>query len=94
MDVILVYGFWKMRKWIVALMGCTIGFLVINNAIRLLQHTQKISSALTALSLVTAMFLFTYFTQKHLNGEMIHKRVLRVFLVALIFSQILFIFFN
>lgn len=92
MDVILVYGFWKLRKWVVVLMGFTAVFLLINNIVRVLQGTQKISSALMAVLFAGAILLFSYLSRSYLNGAYMNIRVVRVFVVALILSQLLFIF--
>ncbi|EKE19213.1 MAG: hypothetical protein ACD_9C00085G0001 [uncultured bacterium] len=92
MDVILIYGFWNMRKWIITLMSLTFVFLVINNAMRILQGTQKIGPAVGALAFVAVIALLAYFSRHKLNGLYGNVRVLRVFVVALVLSQILIIF--
>lgn len=92
MDVILIYGCWNMRKWLTTLLGLTFAFLLINNVMRILQGTQKISSAVATLLFVAAIILFSYISRDKLNGEYGNVRVIRVFVVALILSQILFIF--
>jgi hypothetical protein len=92
MYVILVYGFWKMRKWVVTLMGITFAFLVIDNGVRLLIGTQKIVPALVSLLIVGIIFLISYFFRSQLNGEYKNIRVLRVFIVFLILSKLLVIF--
>jgi hypothetical protein len=90
--VILIYGFWKMRKWIVTLLGITLGFLVIDSGVRLLMGAQKISSALMALLIVGIIFLFSYALRAQLNGGYKNVRVLRVFIIFLILSKLLVIF--
>lgn len=92
MNVMLVYGFWNMRKWIVTLMGITEVFLLISNSARYYLNTQRISSALMAVSVGMAIFLFALFTSSKLNGEFGNFRVIRVFVIALLISQLLFIF--
>ena len=92
--VMLIYGFWNMRKWVITLMGCTIVLLTINNLVRLFYGTQKIGSALMALSFVGAILLFSYISRFHLNGEYKNIRVIRVFIVFLVLSQILLILLN
>jgi hypothetical protein len=92
MYVILIYGFWKMRKWVVTLMGITFIFLVIDNSVRLFMGTQRIVPALVSLLIVGIIFLFSYFSRSQLNGEYKNMRVLRVFVVFLILSKLLVIF--
>jgi hypothetical protein len=90
--VILIYGFWKMRKWTITLMGITFIFLIIDNSIRLLSGTQKIVPALVSLLIVGIIFLFSYISRAQLNGEYKNIKVLRVFIVFLLLSKILVIF--
>lgn len=92
MYVMLIYGFWKMRKWVVTIMSCTMVFLIINNGIRLFYGTQKISAALMAFLFAGIILLFTYLTRSQLNGEFKNIRVLRVFIIFLLLSQILTLF--
>ena len=92
--VILAYGFWKMRKWVTILMSCTLVFLIINNAISFFQDTQKISSALWTVFFAGVILLFSYVSRSRLGGEYKNVRVIRVFAVFLILSQILAYFLS
>ncbi len=91
-EVILVYGFWNMRKWIVVVMGSMIFFLFLDYIAKLSYGNLPIRSAVVSLLIMGTFFIFSYFTKNYLNGEYRNFRVLRVFFGALLLSQILIIF--
>ena len=93
LDGILIYGFWKMRRWVVVLISVATVFLMVNNFSRVLLGTQKIKLALLINILFFGSFsFFSYFTRGCLNGKYLNVRVVRAFVVVLILVQILFIF--
>ena len=92
MDVILVYGFWKMRKWIVVLMGIATSFLLVDNVVRVFARTQEIKIAAIQVAVVGVIFLFSFLTRNQLNGQFKNVRVIRVFVGALMLAKLLFIF--
>jgi|GEM_PF-5584221 len=84
---ILAYGFWKMKKWIVPLLGSTAIVVIILNIINVIRGTQKISQALIGFVILGALFLLAYFSRKFLDGEYKNFKVLGLFLALIIFSQ-------
>jgi hypothetical protein len=92
MYVILTGGFWRMRKWVVTLMGCTMVYAVVYNIARLFQDTQKINFVLLSILFTGAIFLFSYISRSQLEGEYKDKGVLSVFIAFLLLSQLLLIF--
>ncbi len=89
---ILAYGFWKMKKWIVPLLGSTAVVVIILNIINVIRGTQGISRALIGVVVLCALFLLAYFSRKFLDGEYKNFKVLGLFLALIIFSQAATIF--
>jgi hypothetical protein len=92
--VCLIIGFWKMRKWVVTLLGCTVIMAVIVSGIRLFLDEQEIIIALLAPLLAGVIFLFVYVSRSHLEGKYWDRGMLILFGTFLILSQLLLIFLN
>jgi len=90
-EVMLIYGFWKMRKWVVTLMGIVMIFIAFNNIVRVFQGMREIIPTLPYLLFLSAVLIFSYISRSQLNGEYKNIRVIRVFVVFLILSQVLLI---
>lgn len=82
------YGFWKMRKWIITLQGTVVVIAVLNVGLAIFQGAPK-ARVLVSLLVFGALFLFSYFSRSHLEGEYKKMKII-VFLTAIwAFSQIL-----
>lgn len=93
LDAVLTYGFWKMRKWAVVLMGITVVFLIVNSSIRVMVGTQRVGLALlVSLLYVIAVLVFSYLSRDFLVGGYKHVKAIRLFVVTLIAAQILSVF--
>lgn len=90
--VILIYGFWNMRKWIITLLGINFVFLFFDSLFRIVQGTQKISSAFFLLVVLALIIALSYISRNYFNGEYKNMRVIRVFVIFLVLSKILAIF--
>ncbi len=88
LNVVLAYGFWKMRKWIVPLLGGTALIVAILNIANIIRGTQKISQALIGFVILGALFLFTYLSRNFLDNEYKNLKALGLFLALLIISQV------
>jgi len=84
---ILAYGLWKMKKWIIPLLGGTTLIVAILNIVNIIGGTQKISRALTAFIILGVFFLLAYFSRKFLNGDYKNYRALGLFAAFLVLSQ-------
>lgn len=91
-NIIFAFGFWQMKKWIIVVLGFTLVFLAVAGIIRVFQDFQKFNSALTPFLIVGALFLFSYLSRLHLEGEYKNVKVISTFITLLILSQILTIF--
>ena len=89
---ILAYGLWKMRKWIVPLLGGTILFMASFNIFNIIMGTQRISQTLSAFIIFGALFLFAYFSRKFLNGGYKNLNALGFSAILLVLSQIIIFF--
>ncbi len=85
---IMAYGFWKMRKWIVPLLGGTTLIVAIINIANIIGGTQKISQALMGFVILGALFIFAYFSRKFLNGDYKNLKALGLFAGLLVLSQV------
>jgi len=72
-------------------MGIVMIFIAINNIIRLFQGMREIIPTLPYLLFLSAVLIFSYISRSQLNGEYKNIRVIRVFVVFLILSQVLLI---
>jgi len=85
---ILAYGFWKMRKWTMTLLG-GMTFLIAISIIAITGNNKNISQAIVGLVTFGTLFIFTYFSRKFLNGDYKNPKALGLFSVLLIISQII-----
>ena len=84
----LAYGFWKMKKWVVFVLGGAAIVVIILNIINIINGTQKISQAIIGIAILCALFVFTYFSRKFLDGEYKNFKALGLSLFFLIFTQV------
>ncbi len=84
---ILAYGFWKMGKWLVSVLGGVTIIVAILNIINVIRGTQKISQALIGFVILCALFIFVYLSRNFLDGEYKNLKVLGLSLAFLIFTQ-------
>lgn len=84
---ITAYGLWKMKKWIVPILGGSAIIVLAMNFMGVLSGTRKASQALLSFSILVVLFLFAYFSRNFLEGEYIERKALVLFLALLIFSQ-------
>lgn len=89
---ILAYGLWKMRKWIVPLLGGTILLVAIFNVINIIRGMQRMNQVLSAFIVFGALFLFAYFSRKFLSGDYKNYKALGLSAVFLILSQVIIFF--
>lgn len=90
---IMAYGFWRMKKWIVSLLGGTALIVAIINIINIFRGIQEINQAIIAFVILGVLFLFTFFSRKFLNGDYKNIKALGLSLVLIIFTQIIIIIF-
>ncbi len=88
---IIAYGFWKMRKWIITLLGA-MTFLITISIVAISGSNKNINQAIAILVVFGALFLFTYFSRKFLNGDYKNPKALGLFLIFLIISQVITFF--
>lgn len=88
-DGIMAYGFWKMRKWIVPLLGGVALIVVITDIANIAIGTQGINPVLIEFAILGILFLFVYFSRKFLNGDYKNIKALGLSLALIIFPQII-----
>lgn len=90
--LILAYGFWKMKKWIVFILGgLTLVMLVIDIS-HLIGSTKNIVQISISFAVLCALFAFSYFTRNFLNDDYKNYKMLGLFTVFLVLSQVAIIF--
>lgn len=87
LDGVLAYGFWKMKKWIVPILGGMVVIVAILNIINVIRSTQEINRTIIGFVVLGALFLFTYLSRNFLEGEYKNWKALGLFLAFLIISQ-------
>lgn len=92
MNVTMMIGFWDMRKWTMALSGIALAFLVGNDVIRLARGAEITSAMTSGVAIMGVILLFTFAARKWLDGEYDKRHPFRVFITALVVSQILMFF--
>lgn len=85
---VLAYGFWKMRKWTMTLLG-GMTLLVAISIIAVLGNNKNIGHATVIFATFGILFLFTYFSRKFLNGDYKNLKALGLFSAFLIITQII-----
>lgn len=84
---VLAYGFWKMKKWIVPIVGSMVVIVAALNIVNLMRGTQEINQAIIGIVMLVALFLFSYFSRRFLSGEYKNPKALILFFAFLVISQ-------
>lgn len=86
------YGFWKMRKWLVSLLGGSTIIVGVLSLANVLSGIKDTGQALVGFIVVCTLFLFTYFFRNFLDDDYKNSKVLGLFLIFLIISQLVSFF--
>lgn len=87
-NALLAAGFWNMKKWIVSLLGITLGLVLIMDIVRLINGVGNLKSIFVGLGIIGVLFIFSSLSRNSLQGEYKNYKVIGFFVGLLILAQI------